>query len=230
MDADFDAQLRTDTVEFTQEDASLLEAVDEMGSIHTAADELGRSYSRSHQRITTLEDAFGTLVDRQRGGAGGGGSTLTENAHELLSRFDRLSTGYASVATITEAVFDGTVETQTGEIGTVTTAAGQIRAIVPPNTDSVQVGLRADSVTLHDPAETPPESGTSARNRFDGTVLSIDRGDAISLVSVDVGAEDRLYALVTEDSRERLELTPGRHIVASFKATATRATPTKGNE
>jgi molybdate transport system regulatory protein len=225
MDAGFDAQLHADTVEFTQKDASLLEAVDEIGSIHNAAEELGRSYSRSHQRITVLEEAFGTLVERQRGGSGGGGSTLTENADELLARFERLRTGYSSVAETTEAVVDGTVVTRTGELGTVTTAAGDLRATVPAETDTVQVSLRADTVTLHDPDETPTESATSARNRFEGQVLSVDRGNAISLVSVDVGAEDPLYALVTEDSRERLELESGRHIVASFKATATHATP-----
>jgi molybdate transport system regulatory protein len=225
MDAGFDAQLRADTVEFTRKDASLLEAVDEIGSMYEAADELGRSYSRSHQRITVLEDAFGTLLERQRGGSDGGGSTLTENARDLLSRFERLRTGYSSVAETTEAVLDGTVVTRTGELGTVTTAAGQVRAIVPRNTDLVQVSLRADTVTLHDPDETPDESATSARNRFEGQVLGIDRGDAISLVSVEVGAEGPLYALVTEDSREWLELEPGSQIVASFKATATRATP-----
>lgn len=225
MDAGFDAQLRAESVEFTQRDASLLEAVDEIGSIHKAADELGRSYSRSHQRITTLEEAFGTLVERQRGGTDGGGSTLTENAQELLSRFERLRTGYSSVAETIEAVLEGTVLRRTGELGTVTTAAGQVRAIVPPNTDTVQVGLRADTVTLHDPDESPTESATSARNRFEGRVHTIDRGDTISLVSVSVGAEEPLYALITEESRERLELEPGRQIVASFKATATRATP-----
>lgn len=225
MDADFDAQLRADTVEFTEKDASLLEVVDEVGSIHGAAAELGRSYSRSHQRITTLEEAFGTLVERQRGGSGGGGSTLTENARELLSRFDRLRTGYSSVAETTETVLDGTVATRTGKIGTVRTAAGRVRAIVPPNTDAVRVGIRADTITLHDPEEPPMASATSARNRFEGRVLDVDRDDTISLVSVDVGAEKPLYALITEESRERLELEPGRRIVVSFKATATRATP-----
>lgn len=225
MDAGFDAQLRADDVEFTEKDATLLEAVDEIGSIHKAAEKLGRSYSRSHQRITALEEAFGTLVERQRGGPSGGGSTLTEHANELLSRFDRLRAGYSSVAETTEAVLEGTVEKRTGELGTVTTAAGQVRAIVPPDIETVQVGLRADSVTLHDPNETPAESATSARNRFEGHVLGINRGEAISLVSVDVGAEEPLSALVTEDSRQRLELEPGSRIVASFKATATRATP-----
>ncbi|ESS05555.1 MAG: molybdenum-pterin binding domain protein [uncultured archaeon A07HB70] len=225
MEAEFDAQLRADTAEFTKKDASLLEAVDEIGSILKAADELGRSYSHSHQRITALEDAFGTLVERQRGGSGGGGSTLTENARELLSRFDRLRTGYSSIAETTEAVLDGTVAARTAELGTVMTAAGQLRAVVPTDHDLVQVSLRADTVTLHDPDETPTESATSARNRFDGHVLSIDRGGAVVLVSVDIGARDPIYALITADSRERLELEPGRQIVASVKATATRATP-----
>ena len=225
MDAGFDARLRADSVEFTRTDASLLEAVDETGSIHGAAGELGRSYSRSHRRITALEEAFGTLVERQRGGSGGGGSSLTEGADELLSRFERLRTGYSSVAETTEAVLDGTVVARTGELGTVTTAAGELRAVVPAGTETVQVGLRADTVTLHDPDEAPAENATSARNRFKGRVLGVDRGDAIALVSVDVGAEEPLYALVTEDSRERLELGSGRQVVASFKPTATRATP-----
>jgi molybdopterin-binding protein len=44
-------------------------------------------------------------------------------------------------------------------------------------------------------------------------------------VAVDVGGEASLLALVTADSRERLSLTPGDPVVATFKATATRATP-----
>jgi molybdate transport system regulatory protein len=224
MEAAFDAHLRAESVKFTQKDASLLEAVDEIGSIHQATDELGRSYSRSHQRITTLEDVFGTLVERQRGGSDGGGSSLTQTADELLARFDRLQTGYSSIAETTEAVLDGTVTVRTGELGTVMTAAGEVRAIVPPETDTVQISLRADTITLHDPDETPTESATSARNRFEGHVVSIDHGDTISLITVDVGAKNHLYALVTEESRARLELEPERQIIASFKATATRAT------
>ncbi|MFB6132068.1 MAG: TOBE domain-containing protein [Halanaeroarchaeum sp.] len=225
MDAEFDARLRADDVECTERDVTLLETIDEVGSIYGAADELGRSYSRCHQRISALEDAFGALVERQRGGAAGGGSSLTANAEELLARFHRLSAGYLSVAETTEAVFEGTVRERTGELGTVETDAGSLVAIVPPEGDAVQVSLRADAVTLHDPGETPQEGGTSARNRFDGRVVDIERGEAISLVTVDVGAQAPLFALVTEDSRERLELAPDRRLVATFKATATRATP-----
>ncbi|WP_435197440.1 TOBE domain-containing protein [Natronomonas sp. EA1] len=224
MDAGFAARLRADDVEFTERDANLLRAVDEIGSIYKASDELGRSYSRCHQRVTVLEEAFGTLVERQRGGSDGGGSTLTDQAHELLATFDRLQIGFSSVAETAEAVLEGVVLDRTGELGVVETEAGQVRAIVPPACESVQVSLRADAVTLHDPEDVPAENATSARNRFEGRVSSIEKGEAISQVTLDVGAGSPLFALVTEDSKQKLGLEPGKQVIASFKATATRAT------
>lgn len=225
MDATFDARLRAGDISFTERDATLLRRVDETGSLNQAADALGRSYSRAHQRVTALEEAFGPLVERQRGGSSGGGSTLTERARTLLARFDRLRVGYTSVAETSEAVFEGIVEERTGELGTVRTDAGAVHAIVPPDGERVQVSIRADAVTLHEPDGTPPEEATSARNRFAGRVTALDRGESVSHVTVDVGADDPLFALVTEASRGRLGLSPGADVVASFKATATRATP-----
>lgn len=225
MDAGFDATLRADGVAFGERDAELLRTVDEAGSLNAAASELGRSYSRAHDRLTDLEDAFGSLVERQRGGSGGGGSALTDRARELLGAFDRLRAGYSAIAETTETVLDGDVVDREGELGTVETAAGTVRALLPPETDSVEVVLRADAVTLHDPADAPAGSETSARNRFAGEVVAVNRGEAVCRVSVDVGAADALVALVTEESRQRLALEPGREVVASFKATATRTTP-----
>ncbi|WP_435119422.1 TOBE domain-containing protein [Halolamina sp. C58] len=225
MDAGFDATLRADDVAFGERDAELLRAVDEAGSLNAAASRLGRSYSRAHGRLTDLEDAFGSLVERQRGGSGGGGSVLTERARELLAAFERLRAGYSAIAETTETVFEGDVTERDGELGTVETAAGTVRALVPPEAESVEVVLRADAVTLHDPADTPTGDATSARNRFSGEVVAVDRGESICQVSVDVGADAPLVALVTEESRDRLGLEPGRAVVASFKATATRATP-----
>ena len=225
MDAGFDATLRADGVAFGERDAELLRTVDEAGSLNAAASALGRSYSRAHDRLTELEEAFGSLVERQRGGSGGGGSTLTDRAGELLAAFDRLRAGYSAIAETTETVLDGEVVARDGELGTVETAAGTVRALVPPDADAVEVVLRADAVTLHDPVDTPTGDATSARNRFSGEVVEVDRGESVSRVSVDVGADAPLVALVTEESRDRLGLEPGREVVASFKATATRATP-----
>jgi molybdate transport system regulatory protein len=230
MDRGFEARLRADDTVFTRRDATLLRTVDETGSLSGAASELGRSYARAHQRVTELEAAFGPLVERQRGGSGGGGSTLTGNAREVLAGFDRLRAGYEAVAGTAETVLEGTVTERTGELGIVETAAGSLRAVVPPEADGVQVSIGADIVTLLTPSETPDSGATSARNRFEGTVTDIQRGEAISKVTVDVGAGPPLAAVVTEESLSRLSLAPGDEVVVSFKATATRATPRSGGE
>ncbi|MFD1513756.1 TOBE domain-containing protein [Halomarina rubra] len=236
MDPGFEARLREGGETFEERDATLLRAVDEAGSLNAAANGLGRSYARSHERIDDLETAFGPLVERQRGGAGGGGSRLTANARRLLARFDRLRAALTGTAAVEETVLEGRVVAREGELTTVETVAGSVRALAP-DVDRVQVVVRADSVTLHDPAEAPPAGGTSARNRFDGRVARIDRGEAVALVTVAVGEGDApgddasvadsptLAALVTIDSVERLALAPDRPVVATLKATATRATP-----
>jgi len=225
MDAGFEARLQGDDVAFTVDDATLLRTVDDTGSLNRAAEDLGRSYSRAHQRLKALETEFGGLVDRQRGGSGGGGSQLTENARTLLARFDRLTTGYTSIADTREAVLPGRVVDRDGELGTVETDAGRFRALVPPTGDRVQVSIRADTVTIHDPSDVPGPSSTSARNRFSGTVVEIDHGEVVALVSVELdGTSTRLYARLTQESLDRLALESGSAVVATFKATATHAT------
>ena len=131
---------------------------------------------------------------------------------------------------------------RTGDLADVETGAGRVRArlvepagrpassadgrVRPPSPgERVQVSLRADAVTLHDPAVAPPGDDTSARNRFEGTVAGVDRGGGIAEVIVDVGADTGLAALLTAESVDRLDLGPGDAVVVSFKATATRATP-----
>ena len=242
MDAGVEARLRAGGVTFGAADAELLWAVADHGSVSGAAESLGRSRARALNRLEELEDAFGSLVERQRGGADGGGSRLTSGARTLLARFDRLRAAVSGTAAVPETVLDGRVVGRDGEVGMIGTDAGTVRALLvddgptggpsateaPPDIDPgarVQVSVRADAVTIHDPADAPPGGATSARNRFSGTVERVDPGEAIARVSVDVGAGDPLRALVTEDSSERLGLEAGTAIVAAFKTTATRATP-----
>jgi molybdate transport system regulatory protein len=223
--AEFDAYIGADGVTIDARDVRLLRAIDEEGSLNAAADSLGRSFSHAQRRVVELEDAFGTLVERQRGGAGGGGSTLTERARELLASFERLQTSFAGVAEVAETVLRGTVVDRDGELVTVDTPAGRVRALVPDETDTVELSLRADAVTLTAPEDTPVPESTSARNRFSGTVTAVETGETIARVAVDVGATTPVLALVTGDSREKLGIEPGREVVVSFKATATRGVP-----
>ncbi len=87
------------------------------------------------------------------------------------------------------------------------------------------MSVRSDAVTLHAPGESPAPDATSARNRLDGTAVAVTRGDAVVEVGVAVGGDESLTALVTAESAARLDLTEGCSVVASLKATATRAVP-----
>lgn len=225
LDADFDAQLDRGGVRFTERDGKLLRKIREHGSLNEAAKALGRSYSRSQQRVVELEEAFGQLVERQRGGSGGGGSSLTETADWLLAEFDRLEAEFTGLTEVEETLLRGKVVERDGEFGTVETEAGPVGAIVPATTRTVRLTIRADAVTLHAPGSVP-EAETSARNHFRGDVRDVVTGDALARVEVDIGARTDLTALVTRTSVDALALGPGETVVASFKATATRAHPT----
>ena len=223
-------------------DVEALYGIDEFGSMYRAAEELGRSYARIQQRVTELEETLGPLVARQRGGKGGGGSTLTDGARDLLARFERLRAEFSGLARAEESVFSGRLVDRDGLLGTVETPAGTVRAIVADaepggerdeaaksdsgGTDranaTVQIGVRSDAVGLTTPEAAPEPTGTSIRNRFEGTVESIESEDAVARVTVDVGVDAPLRTLLTETSRETLDLSPGDPVVASFKATAAR--------
>ncbi|MFC6963489.1 TOBE domain-containing protein [Halocatena marina] len=225
MDAGFEARLRAKGVSFEKADAALLRAVEEQQSLNAAADSLNRSFSRAHKRIKTLEQALGPLVERQRGGVDGGGSELTANAHDLLTRFERLRTAYAGTAAVEETVLSGVVIDHKAELATVKTAAGTVRALITEPADRVQVVLRADAITLHTPDDVPSTAGMSARNRFHGTATEIDRGESIARVVVDIGAKTPVTTLITRDTLVEFDLEAGNNVIISFKATATRTTP-----
>jgi len=228
-EVDVDARLDREGVRFAARDAELLRAIREQGSLNGAANALGRSYSRSQQRVVELEDAFGQLVERQRGGSGGGGSSLTDTAEGLLAEFDRLEAEFAGLTDVEETVLRGRVVERDGELGTVETGAGLVRAIVPPTAEEVRLAVRADAITLHAPGSVP-ETETSARNQFRGEVRAVRSGDALARVVLNVDADTDLTVLVTRTSIETLGLEPGTPVVASFKATATRAYPADSSQ
>ncbi|WP_254523263.1 TOBE domain-containing protein [Natrinema caseinilyticum] len=230
MEKEFDPYLRIDDVTVDRSDAAMLRAIDDCGSLSGAAEALERSYPRLQQRVVALEEAIGPLVERTRGGADGGGSSLTEAAWGLLERFDRLVAAYEGVARVDETVFSGPVVDRDGELATVETAVGTILAVVPADTRTAGVTIRSDAVSLHSPSDAPPAGGTSVRNRFPGTVTWLEAGDAVARVGIalengsnpDGEAVPELVALVTRRSVEALGLEAGRSIVASVKATAAR--------
>ncbi|MDR7871514.1 MAG: LysR family transcriptional regulator [Tissierellaceae bacterium] len=75
---------------FGQGPLSLLILIDKLGSINKAAQEMGMSYSKATKIIKKTECNLNiNLLDREIGGSWGGGSSLTDDAMELIRRYER---------------------------------------------------------------------------------------------------------------------------------------------
>ena len=85
----------------------LLQAIDEVGSISGAAQQLDIPYRLAWERVHEMEQRLGqSLVNAQVGGAGGGGATLTPLARDLIRRWIDFRFGLeALVAQRFDAVF-----------------------------------------------------------------------------------------------------------------------------
>ena len=59
---------------------------------------------------------------------------------------------------------------------------------------------------------------TSARNQFLGTITSIKKGAVNSEVALDIGSNDHIYAVITNESLDHLDLKVGKEAYALFKA------------
>lgn len=212
-------------LEFDERDARLLREIGETGSVAKASTNLGRSRARDLSRIEELESTFGDLVERQRGGSGGGGSELTDTATRLLNRYERLQIALSATAQVPETVLKGSVSSISGELADVTTSIGTVRGLHNGILldDLVQVRIGADSLTVIDPADDPGPDSTSARNHLSGTVTEIEQGETVFTVHIDVDGT-AFQALVTAASVDRLDLAAGREVVLTWKATATRLT------
>lgn len=67
----------------------LLKLVEKTGSLHQAAMEMKMSYRKAWLTLQATEKRLGyPLIRRRVGGASGGGSDLTEQARELMERYE----------------------------------------------------------------------------------------------------------------------------------------------
>jgi molybdate transport system regulatory protein len=76
----------------------LLEAIDATGSLSRAAAALNIPYRTAWERVKEMETRLGMrLLESESGGADGGGSRLTADAHDLCDRFHRVESGIQDV-------------------------------------------------------------------------------------------------------------------------------------
>jgi molybdate transport system regulatory protein len=70
---------------------ALLKAIESEGSIAGAAKKLNISFRSAWGSVGDAEENLGVkLLERRKGGPGGGRTTLTPEARELVAKFDRL--------------------------------------------------------------------------------------------------------------------------------------------
>lgn len=68
--------------------ADLLDGIQRTGSIAAAGRDMGMSYKRAWELVSTLNAMFARpLVQRTRGGTGGGGAVLTAEGQQVLDLF-----------------------------------------------------------------------------------------------------------------------------------------------
>lgn len=71
--------------------AELLELIGRTGSLRAAAAQMGMSYNRAWILVREMNQQFlEPLVVSERGGASGGGATLTATGRELVARYARM--------------------------------------------------------------------------------------------------------------------------------------------
>ena len=77
----------------------LLSGVQELGSLRAAAQRMGMAYTKAFHMVKHVEATLHMpLTQRTIGGRGGGGSTLTPEGQELLSRYEAYRTACSRAA------------------------------------------------------------------------------------------------------------------------------------
>lgn len=78
--------------------AALLDGIARSGSISAAGRELGMSYKRAWMLVEALNEMFREpLVASARGGAKGGGATLTDTGRQVLELYRQIEAASAEV-------------------------------------------------------------------------------------------------------------------------------------
>lgn len=88
---------RRDGLRFGPGKAQLLAQIDATGSITSAGLAMGMSYKRAWGLVEEMNAMFrDPLVVTSRGGAGGGGATLTDAGRQVLAHFQNLVSALAT--------------------------------------------------------------------------------------------------------------------------------------
>jgi len=199
----------------------LLELVQATGSIKKAAESIKMSYKAAWDSINLLNEIFGTpLVERQTGGKGGGGTTLTKAGLELIKTYNHLSRLHMMyLGTLSESnKITGIIQTIADSYAVVKTEMGDIisGSMLDPDLkpgETVSVFINPKDIILVD----SDKLKTSARNILRTTTEKIDNEKDKTEVLLKTACGTPLKLSIMAASSEKLGLKPGMEIFALFK-------------
>ncbi len=230
----------------------LLIAIKKTGSISKAAKEVPMSYKAAWEAIEAMNNLSTTpIVQRETGGVGGGGTTLTPYGENLIETFEilkkeqkkflenlsqftdinsgtlkdirRLSMQISArnqIAGTVELIANGTVNAEVyiklksgyTIISVITnTAVNNLNLKVG---DDVVAIFKSNTVLI----TTDIALNISARNKFLGTVDTINKGEINSELIIDIGNGDKIASIITTNSIESLNIQEKKEVCAIIKA------------
>ena len=172
----------------------LLEAIDQRGSLNRAARDVPLSYKAAWDALDTMNNlAPEPLVERSTGGAGGGGTRLTEYARRLIALYRAMESSQQDILDRLDSVpaeSDGpALRTLIRRLSMKSSARNQFAAHVTGLTD--RGGLIDVTLTLGEPempgetliATITPESAESMALRLGSDVFALIKAPAIQVVT-----------------------------------------------
>ncbi|MFW6436200.1 MAG: hypothetical protein ACOCYZ_01035 [Halococcoides sp.] len=177
--------------------------------------------------MLTLEGTLGDLVDRQRGGSGGGGSALTATGTAMLDQFEALEATRTGPWIGARTTLDGRVLSRDDDMVAVETAAGRVRARliereVASGTERVTVSVPASAAFIEAPA-IPPSAGPPGLDRLCGRIDAIDRSNGLARVGARIAGDGRAVAIEPLDRLAKLSVGSGSTVTIAFNPAAARA-------
>ena len=230
----------------------LLIAVKRTGSISKAAKEVPMSYKAAWEAIESMNNLSTIpIVQRETGGIGGGGTTLTPYGENLIETFEILrneqkkflknlsqitdiNTGTLktirrlSMQISARNQISGTVELiEHGKINAeifIKLKSGYTLVSVITNTAANNLNLKiGDEVVAIFKSSTVLITtditlNISARNKFQGTIDSVNKDEINTELIIDIGNSDKIASVITTSSYERLKMDIGTQVSAIIKA------------
>ncbi len=227
----------------------LLKHIRETGSISKAAKSMNMSYKAAWDSVAVMNKMTGKiLVSRISGGKNGGGSVLTDEGLEFISRYEKYEKMFDSILNLIDEnpdieniissielkssadnIFYGTVknidEGAVYSMVEIQVSGFTLYASISKSSIEKMELKTGDNIAALIKANDIILSldnniNLSCRNKFQGVVNVVKKGAVISEVDLTISDTLKLCVMITNDSAESMDIKYGKSVSALCKASS----------